>query len=58
MSNATIHAPRRPVPSASSTAVRATAAPQHRHANPLRSDKITEQHLERLAIVYVRQSTP
>lgn len=58
MSNTTIPgAPRRSLPSTGSTEVRATTTPQDRHAIALRSDKITDEHLERLAIVYVRQST-
>ena len=56
MSNATISSwPRNNCPTATSTA--GTTARHDPHAVSLRSEKITDQHLQRLAIVYVRQST-
>ena len=39
------------------TAAEAAAPHRDRQAAPLRSEKITEEHLQRSAIVYVRQST-
>jgi DNA invertase Pin-like site-specific DNA recombinase len=58
MNNTTIHC----VPRRNSQATRSTEAriPASRHSptgTTLRSDKITDGHLQRLAIVYVRQST-
>lgn len=58
MSNTTMdRAPRCNSQATPSTEAR-LPTPQHsRCGTPLRSDKITEEHLQRLAIVYVRQST-
>jgi DNA invertase Pin-like site-specific DNA recombinase len=41
-----------------STEARPAAARHNLHETPLRSEKITDEHLQRMAIVYVRQSTP
>jgi len=58
MSSTTIHrAARRKSPTTSSPET-ALCTTQHNLRTPLvRSDKITDEHLQRLAIVYVRQST-
>jgi DNA invertase Pin-like site-specific DNA recombinase len=54
MSNATIHQ----VPECTaSTKARPATARHDPHDTPLRSEKITDEHLQRIAIVYVRQST-
>lgn len=58
MSNATIQVAQRC--NSQSTTSPEASAPRARHdprANALRSDKITEEHLQRQAMVYVRQST-
>ena len=59
MSNTTVHGAtrRKTQPTTPTEAGPATARHQPHNAT-LRSDKITDQHLQRLAIVYVRQSTP
>jgi DNA invertase Pin-like site-specific DNA recombinase len=58
MSNATILRPiRRDPPVAISATARPTPACRGPQGSGLRSEKINEGHLERLAIVYVRQST-
>lgn len=58
MSNTTVHgATQRNSPPPTSTEARATTARHQPRDALLRSDKITNEHLQRLAIVYVRQST-
>ena len=58
MSNTTVHgAAQRKLPPPTLSQARATTARQHPHDSPLRSEKITNEHLQRLAIVYVRQWT-
>ena len=58
MSNTTILRPtRRDPPVAISATVRPAAARHDPQVSGLRSEKITDGHLQRLAIVYVRQST-
>jgi DNA invertase Pin-like site-specific DNA recombinase len=56
MSNTTYET-RRPSHPLTSTEARSTAARDQPCHAPLRSDKITNEHLRRLALVYVRQST-
>jgi DNA invertase Pin-like site-specific DNA recombinase len=57
MNSTTVHgATRRKVQATTPDAMPTTAQRQQRNAT-LRSDKITDGHLQRLAIVYVRQST-
>ena len=58
MSNTTISlAPLRHSRRMTATESRPTTARHDPHATTLRSEKITDEHLQRLAIVYVRQST-
>ena len=58
MSNTTVHgATRRDVQPTTSTEARSTSMRHQSRDAMLRSDKITDEHLQRLAIVYVRQST-
>ena len=58
MSNTTVHqATRRNAQPTTFTETRPTTARHHPRDATLRSDKITDEHLQRLAIVYVRQST-
>jgi DNA invertase Pin-like site-specific DNA recombinase len=58
MSNSTIHqATRGDTRPNTSPAARLSTSRPDAHAAALRSDKIREEHLRRLAIVYVRQST-
>ncbi len=58
MSNATIHiAQGRNSQPSSSAAASAEAVRYELRTNALRSEKITDEHLQRRAIVYVRQST-
>ncbi len=58
MSNTTIlRPPRRDPASAISTRVTPAAARHDPQGSGLRSEKITDGHRRRLAIVYVRQST-
>ena len=58
MSNGTIHqATKCNAPSSNSPAARLCNSRPDAHTTALRSDKIRDEHLQRLAIVYVRQST-
>lgn len=58
MSNTTIHrAPQRNARRATSAEAQPANARRNPHDTALRSDKISDEHLQRLAIVYVRQST-
>ena len=58
MSNTTVHqATRRNAQPTTSPEARPTTARHPPRDATLRSDKITDEHLQRLAIVYVRQST-
>lgn len=58
MSNTTIHRTvRRSTQRTSSTEIRSAIAGTNPRDSTQRSDKITDEHLQRLAIVYVRQST-
>jgi DNA invertase Pin-like site-specific DNA recombinase len=58
MSSTTLHgAARHHSPRTTAIASRPPAVRQALPASPLRSEKITDAHLQRLAIVYVRQST-
>ena len=58
MSNVTTpKLPKRHAKPTTSTEARLTSAPSQPHGTAPRSDKITDEHLRRLAIVYVRQST-
>jgi len=49
--------PRRKAQPPTPAEARPTTAQHHPRNTTLRSDKITDEHLQRLAIVYVRQST-
>lgn len=58
MNNATIHVSQRCQSPPTTYAERsATTSRNGARSSALRSDKITDQHLAKLAIVYVRQST-
>jgi len=58
MSNATIHVTKACNPQSTASQEASAATPRYDpRATALRSDKITEEHLQRQAIVYVRQST-
>lgn len=57
MSNSTIPLASSSLASSSTSTESERAATQDRQPPPLRSEKIRDEHLERLAIVYVRQST-
>ena len=57
MNNILHVAPTNIAPPITSSAARPLTARHDPHAAALRSEKITAEHLERLAIVYVRQST-